>query len=135
MFRRPLVALLLSLAYGLIAVAGHGLHALAPCGDADCGGSCDVVATACNCGCPHRAPASGKATDGPSCGPIAGNGHNPHNCAVCTTLAKVKVGHASHLSSIGFYDLVIAGPPSAAVANNCNELRAYSPRGPPPTNS
>lgn len=91
---RQIIASVLVLSYGLVAVGGHGLHALLPCGDPDC---CVAEASThtCSCGlCDHSEPqpAAGE-TD--SKGPAFGgpkSGHDAKTCVVCALLAKVKLG-------------------------------------------
>lgn len=121
-----IVALLLALAYSVIAVAGHGLHALAPCCD-----DCQQAEMACDCMfCQHADEQHRPATD-PAFDRTRGCQHNPHTCAVCSVLAKVKVGHGTiaHTQLVtGVEQGAFATPtisPRAAV------YLAYVPRGPP----
>ncbi len=134
---RPFVALVLSLAYGLIAVAGHGLHALAPCGDPDCQQSVEV----CQCGCHHAADQAEGADQGEgesaalSIRGVNRGAHHPHNCPFCVLLAKVKVGHSSLLANAPSLDAVAAGAVSKPIVAIGDKLSAYSPRGPPLTSA
>lgn len=129
---RQFIASLLVLSYGLVAVGGHGLHALLPCGDPEC--VAEATSATCSCGLchsePETTPADGTDIQGPAVG-TPKTGHNSQTCVVCALLAKVK----------------LAGPSGPMVLELCHHSTAekclttstipatflliHAPRGPP----
>jgi hypothetical protein len=126
--RRHITALVLALAYGLVAVAGHGLHALAPCDDPGCQAAAHA---ACDC-CSHASAAKQSDLDHQAgFRSVDASAHNPHTCAVCTLLSKVKVGHSGTASTTLTTKVVQATPSLAFHVVVADHASSHSPRGPP----
>ncbi|MCO6046085.1 hypothetical protein NG895_19465 [Aeoliella sp. ICT_H6.2] len=130
---RQFIASLLVLTYGLVAVGGHGLHALLPCGDPEC----VTESTTDSCSCvlchhvPEATPADGADTDGPAFGsPDSGN-HNPNTCVVCALLAKVKVGGATGPMVLELCNHSTAEKSLYTSTPSSTLLLIHAPRGPP----
>ena len=128
--KRRLLGLTLALAYGLIAMAGQGLHALLPCDDAQCGQS----VAACSClFCEYDAAKAAENTDQttPGFGTPQGDAHQANDCAICCVLAKIKVGHfgLTAETSLSTVASTLSASPSQPAPTGL--LLDYAPRGPP----
>ncbi|QDU54905.1 hypothetical protein [Aeoliella mucimassa] len=127
---RRILSLAFALAYSLIAVAGYGLHALVPCDDPTCG----QAETSCDCffcGLAHEEDTVDLDLPGGQIGTPKHGAHQPGQCAVCCTLAKIKVGQTG-LDAAILTSAVSFGPqPVAMEAAPTAQLLVYAPRGPP----
>lgn len=127
---RQIIASVLVLSYGLVAVGGHGLHALLPCGDPDC--VAEATSHACSCGLCHSEPettGSEPANDPAFSKPESG--HNAHTCVVCALLAKVKLGGPDGPMVLELCDHSTAEKCLHSSRVPATFLLIHAPRGPP----